>query len=150
MQCKYKSNIASLNADSNQFMAHYEEVGNKVREWLIDCGCSNHLKRRKELLKILDETKREKVKLGDNKEMQMSGEDTVAMTTSEWQAKLLHKSYYVPSLAYNLLSDGQLLLSGYTVLFSNEACYIKYTETRQLVINDHMTTIKCFHLISHK
>lgn len=108
-------------------MAHYEEVRNEDRAWLIDSGCFNHMKRRKELLKELDETKWQKVKLGDNKEMQMSGEDIVAMTTSEWQAKLLHKSYYVSSLAYNLLSDGQLLLSGYTVLFSNEACYIKYT-----------------------
>ena len=134
------------NEDSNLFMAHGEEVGNEDRAWLIDSGCFNHMTGRRELLRELDETKRQKVKLGDDKEMQMSGEGTVAITTSKGQIKLLHKVHYVPNLAYNLLSVGQLILSGYNVLFTNQACYIRDAETEQLMIKVQMTANKMFPL----
>ena len=52
------------NEDSNLFMAHGEEVGNEDRAWSIDSGCFNHMTGRRELLRELDETKRQKVKLG--------------------------------------------------------------------------------------
>lgn len=76
----------------------------------------------------------------------MSGEGTVAITTSEGQVKLLHKVHYVPNLAYNLLSVNQLIFSGYSALFSNQACYIKDAKTGQLVIKVQMTTNKMFPL----
>lgn len=58
----------------------------------------------------------------------------------------MYKAHYVPNLAYNLLSAGQLLLSGYIVLFSNEAYYIKVAETGQLVFKVQMTANKIFPL----
>lgn len=133
------------NEDSNLFMVHCEEVRKEDRAWLIDSGCSNHMTRR-ELFRELDETKRQKVKLGVDKEMLMSREGIVAITTLEVKVKLLHKVHYVSNLAYNLLSVGQLILSGYTVLFSNEACYIKDAETRKLVVKVHMAANKIFPL----
>ena len=79
------------------------------------------------------------MKLGVDKEIQVSGEGTVAFETSHGQFNLLDKVHYVHNLAYNLLSFGQLILSGYSVLFSNEACYTKDAETGQLMTKIQMT-----------
>lgn len=43
----------------------------------------------------------------------------------QFQSKpTLHNVQYVPSLAHNFLSVGQLLKGGYVVLFDDECCYI--------------------------
>lgn len=112
--------------------------------WLIDSGCSNHMTHKREFSSELDESKRKKVKLGNDKKMQVNGEGTVAFTTSQGQVNLLHKVHYVPNLAYNLLSVCQLIFSRYSVLFSNETFYIKDAETRQLVAKVQMTINKMF------
>ena len=83
------------------------------------------------MFRDLDETKRLKVKLGDDKEIRVEGEGTMAISTSPNIVKLLHNVQYVPILEHNLLSVGQLLLSGYSVNFSNEACYIKVMKSDQ-------------------
>lgn len=62
-----------------------------------------HITLRKELFKELDETKKQKVKLGVDKEIQVDGEGTMAITASADQAKLLYKVQYVPTLAHSLL-----------------------------------------------
>lgn len=43
------------------------------------------------------------MKLGVDKEIQVDGEGTMAITTSADQAKLLYKVQYVPTLAHSLL-----------------------------------------------
>ena len=103
--CWYKDksiNMAEGSVETNLFMAHYslEGVANNVR--LIDSGCSNHMTGKKEIFRKLDECKNLKVKLGDDKEIQVGGEGTVAITTISGKTKLLHNVQYVPSLAHNL------------------------------------------------
>ncbi|KAL3537426.1 hypothetical protein ACH5RR_000792 [Cinchona calisaya] len=127
-------------------MAHYDtnEVSSDV--WFVASGCSNHMTGMKEIFKGLDETQKMKVKLGDNKDIQVEGKGTVEIKTSHGKVKSLHDVQYVPSSAHNLLSVGQLVASGYSVLFDDGACVIKDKKSGQTVINVHMTENKMFPL----
>lgn len=45
--------------------------------------------------------------------------------TSHGKVKFLHDVKFVPNFAHNLLSVGQLIASGYLVLFDDRVCTIK-------------------------
>ena len=76
-----------------------------------------------------------KVKLGDGKEVQVERKGTIAIETSQGNVKLIHKAQYVPTLTHNLLGVGQLLSSGYSVMFEGETCIIKDKNTRVQLAN---------------
>lgn len=63
--------------------------------WLIGSGCSNHMNGLRELFNELDETQTQKVKLGDNMEMLVKGNDIVVIWMSHGKVKLLHDVKYV-------------------------------------------------------
>lgn len=92
--------------EANLFMAHTDMLGIPNNVWLIDSGWSNHIIGNKELFRNLDKSKKLKVKLGDDKEIQVKGDGIVAISTSSSGVKLIHKVQYAPNLAYNLLSAG--------------------------------------------
>ena len=52
------------------------------------------------------------MKLGDDNEMHVEGRGMMAITTTGNKARILNDVQYVPKLAHNLISVGQLLLSG--------------------------------------
>ncbi|KAK3001640.1 hypothetical protein RJ639_021269 [Escallonia herrerae] len=111
-----------------------------------DSGCSNHMTGMKSLFKELDETQKLKVKLGNGKEMQIEGKGIVGIETSHGNVKLLHDVQFVPDLGYNLLSVGQLMAGGYSVLFNDGACVIKDKQSGCRMINISMTQNKMFPL----
>ena len=76
------------------------------------------------LFKELDETQKWSMKLSDNKELRVEGQGTIALKTLQGEVKLLHNEQFVRSLAYNLLSVGQLSSSGYSITFDSAACSI--------------------------
>ena len=47
------------------------------------------------------------------------------MENSHSKVHLLYNVFIVPNLAHNLLSVGQLMDNGYTILFDDGACVIK-------------------------
>lgn len=106
------------------FMVHTEIRSPHPSIWLLDSGCSSHMTGRKELFFKLDENQRHVVKLGDNKEMQVAGKGSVAVTTQIGETKLIHNVQYVPNLAHNLLSVGQLIANGYQLIFEKRRCRI--------------------------
>lgn len=57
----------------------------------------------------LDEAQKVSVRLGNDKEMMVEGEGTVYIHTESGEQKQLQGVQFVPSLAHNLLSVGQLL-----------------------------------------
>lgn len=77
--------------------------------------------RRKELFHKLDESQRHVVKLGDNKKMQVARKGTVGVTMKNGETKLIHNVQFVPNLAHNLLSVGQLIGYGYQLMFKMES-----------------------------
>lgn len=69
------------------------------------------------------------------KKIEVVGTDTVALTTQDGKTKLLHNVQYIPSLAHNLLSVGQLMSYGYFVVFENDESIIKDCKTGAQLVN---------------
>ncbi|XP_074585493.1 uncharacterized protein LOC141841246 [Curcuma longa] len=134
------------NEESKLFMVHSNsnEVQNDI--WFLDSGCSNHMTGNKSLFKELDESQKMLVRLGDNKQIQVEGKDTIAVETSNGKVKLLYNVYFVPNLAHSLLSVGQLMMGGYAILFDNGACVITDKDSGQSIVNVQMTENKMFPL----
>jgi hypothetical protein len=88
--------------------------------WFLDSWCSNHMSGYKQLFEELDETFKLKVKLGDDKLIQVEGKGKVAVHTKEHGMKFIPNVYYIPNLSQNLLSVGQLMDSDYAILFEGK------------------------------
>ena len=94
-------------------MARSTIIDYKTDVWFVDSGCSNHMTGERKEFKELDETKNRRIWLGDNKEIQVEGEGTIVVQTSQGKVKLIQDVLFAPSLAHNLLSFGQLLIRQY-------------------------------------
>ena len=79
----------------------------------------------KSLFQELDETQKFKVQLGNTREIQVEGKDIVKVETSHGKIKLLDIVQFVSNLGYNLLSVGQLMTRGHSVLFDDNTCHYK-------------------------
>ena len=84
--------------------------------------------------------------LGDNKKIQVEGKCTVSIKTSQGNAKILQEVMLVPSLSHNLLSIGQLMTSGYSILFDDGFCTIKDKKSGQIIAKVPMASNKMFPL----
>lgn len=139
-------NFAAENEEENNlFMACIDTDYKPSDLWFVDSGCSNHMTGTKSLFQELDETQRIKVQLGNKKEMQVAGKGTVGVDTSHGKVKVLNNIQFVPDLGYNLLSVGQLIAGGYSVLFDDNTCVIKNKKSGQKV-QISMTSNKMFPL----
>ena len=65
----------------------------------------------------------------------MEGNGTVAIKTIQGNVKILQGVQYVPTLGHNLLSAGQLLIGGFSILFDGNACVIVGKKSRQTMAN---------------
>ncbi|XP_076904268.1 uncharacterized protein LOC143559643 [Bidens hawaiensis] len=100
----------------------YKKYGHVAKEY---SGCSNHMTGSKESFTSLDEKFKLEVQLGNKKKLNVEGTGTVRINTGSDTHKLLSDVYYVPSLEYNLLSVGQLMKKGYSLLFEDGKCIIR-------------------------
>ena len=73
--------------------------------------------------------KKIKVQLGNTKEMQVEGKGTVKVETSHGKIKQLDNVQFVLDLGYNLLSVGQLMTRGHSVLLDDITCVITHTKS---------------------
>jgi uncharacterized membrane protein YgcG len=113
--------------------------------WYLDSGCSNHMTCYRELFEELDETFKLKVKLGDNKVIQVEGKGTILVSIYNG-TRYISDVYYIPELSQNLLSVGQLVQHGYTVKFEKGVCQIVDGESNQVLVEVGMKPNKLFPL----
>lgn len=86
------------------------------------------------------------MRLGDDKQVHAEGKGTVEIKTVQGNVKLLYDVQYVPTLAHNLLSVGQLMTSGYSVVFDDNACDIRDKKSGRTIARVPMTQNKMFPL----
>lgn len=140
MQVEEKEDIE----ESKLSIAHVDSTDDSNDIWFVDSGFSNHMCGLKDKFKELEEFHK-MVRLKDNKVIQVEGKGIVAVQTSHGKIKLIYDVYFVPNLAHNLLSVGQLMTSGYSILFNNGLCAIK-DNLGQMIANICMTANKMFPL----
>lgn len=78
--------------------------------------------------------------------MQVEGKGIIAIKTLQGDVKLFYDVQFVPSLAHNLLSVGQLMISGYKVVFDGNSCVVNDKKSGKTITNVHMTQNKMFPL----
>ncbi|KAJ9542646.1 hypothetical protein OSB04_029152 [Centaurea solstitialis] len=93
---------------------------------------------------MFTDTQKGEVRLGDDNQMKVEGKGTISIKTKEDEAKLLYDVQFVPNLAHNLLSIGQLVISGYKVVFDDDACDIIDMKYGQTVATAQMTQNRMF------
>lgn len=82
----------------------------------LDIGCSNHTTGDKTMFVELDENVMSQVKMGNDNHTEVQGKGIVSVST-ETCNKFIPNVMYVPSLAQNLMSLGQLMEKGYYAIF---------------------------------
>ncbi|XP_076888394.1 uncharacterized protein LOC143538814 [Bidens hawaiensis] len=82
--------------------------------------------------------------MGDKKELKVEGKGTVIMHMENDKFKILENVYYAPALEYNLLSVGQFMRRGYSLLFDDGYCSVRNKATRKVVIRVPIATNNMF------
>lgn len=102
---------------------------------LWTAGCSSHMTREKRCLSAWTRFKSKEVRLGDDQQLSIEGLCIVTLRVGEGEVRLLDEVQYVPALAHNLLSVGQLTKKGYDVNFKRNRCFITDEATRAHIIS---------------
>ncbi|KAJ8748318.1 hypothetical protein K2173_001737 [Erythroxylum novogranatense] len=132
---------------SRLFMAHSVDSHQSKSLWFLDSGCSNHMTPSKHIFQDIDETNKLTVQLGNDKEVKVEGKGTIKILIAQGKYKFLDDVQYVPELGYNLLSVGQLISSGYSLLFDDGKCTIMDKKSGQVLMHVSMTKNKMFRLM---
>lgn len=74
--------------------------------------------------------------MGDNKDIEVCSKGYMVVCMQDGGVKLIHNVYYVPKLAHNLLSVGQLTRNGFKVMFDEQMCSVVSTES-----GDHLVDV---------
>ena len=76
----------------------------------------------------------------------MEGKGTIKVKTNQGKIKYLDNVFFVPTLSHNLLSVGQLIDDGYSVIFDDGSCTIRDKKSGLIIVNVCMTQNKMFPL----
>ena len=92
--------------------------------WLLDSSCTNHMSPCLFIFRSLEKSCITQVKIGNGELLAVKGKGTAAVKSISG-IKLLENVLYVPEIAYNLLSVGQLIEAGFSLLFEEGKCDVK-------------------------
>lgn len=79
----------------------------------------------KALFHSIEEGPHQTIRLSDGNTLQVAGVGTVLLQASSGKNHILSNVQFVPNLAHNLFSVGQLMSTSYNVEFSGGECLIK-------------------------
>ncbi|GAA0160713.1 hypothetical protein LIER_17205 [Lithospermum erythrorhizon] len=99
--------------------------------WYIDSGCSNYMCKEEILFLNLDKTFFYFVKLENNVKLLVQGKGDVKMSLNGITYTITNV-YFVPKLKSNLLSVGQFLDKGLSVVFKESMCTVFHSKRREI------------------
>ncbi|KAG8498881.1 hypothetical protein CXB51_005279 [Gossypium anomalum] len=130
--------------EEHVFTASCFVSSNKVKSnWLVDSGCTHHMAADESLFRDLDRSHVSKIRIGNGDLIQAKGKGNVVINTRSGN-KVISDVLFVPDIDQNLLSVGQLVEKGYSLVFENGACVVKDTYGQELI--SVAMTDKCFML----
>jgi len=94
-------------------------VNSQAESWYLDSGCSNHITCHKEWLINFNAEKRSKVQFADNSTLKVEGTGDVVILRKDGSKAVIANVLFVPEMKCNLLSIGQLVQKGCTVVMGN-------------------------------
>ncbi|KAG8492349.1 hypothetical protein CXB51_009664 [Gossypium anomalum] len=130
--------------EEHVFTASCFSFSNKVRSnWLVDSGCSHHMAGDESLFKDLDRSHVSKIRIGNGELIEAKGRGSVIVSTCSGN-KVISDVLFVPDIDQNLLSVGQLVEKGYSLVFKNDSCVIKDCHGQEIITVGMVD--KCFML----
>jgi len=93
--------------------------------WYLDTGASNHMCGDENLFKELTKVDAGHVSFGDASKVAVKGRGTIWYLQKNNRVGEIRDVYYVPDLKSNILSMGQLMEKGYSVLMKDRVLYLK-------------------------
>ena len=78
------------------------------------------------MFKSLDVTHKSRVKVGNGEFLDVKGKGSVVVSITSG-IKVIPDVLYIPDISQNLLSVGQMLEKGYSLLFKDHKCTIFYS-----------------------
>ncbi|GKV46270.1 hypothetical protein SLEP1_g53265 [Rubroshorea leprosula] len=127
------------------FLAYYTAKESVPDVWSVDSGCNNHMTGNINLFINLDKSVSKKITMSDGTIREAQGKGMVEL--DEYGKNCIDDVMFVPHLDSNLLSVGQFMMDGYSLVFENMACYVYKDGTKkELLIKVPMAKNKCFPL----
>lgn len=114
---------------NNMFYACHAASEARSDTWYIDSGCSNHMTSNEKIFQDIDKSVTTKVKLGDGSLVEAEGLGTIAVNTKKG-TRLISDVLLVPKLDTSLLSVGQMIEKGYSLVFEGDSCTIYDTKNK--------------------
>ena len=145
-----EANYAELEEHEDVLLMAYVEEQEAMRNdvWFLDSGYSNHMCGDARMFSELDESFRQKVKLGNNSRIIVKGRGNVKLQLNGFNY-VLKAVFYVSELKNNLLSIGQLQEKGLAIMIHDGLCKI-YHPGKGLIIQTAMSTNRMFTLLTNK
>jgi hypothetical protein len=106
-------------------MAHNEVNTDNNTVWYLDSGASNHMCGHKHLFKEMRKVEDGHVSFGDASKVEVKGQGTVSYLQKDGLVGSIQDVYYVSDLKTNILSMGQLMEKGYSVLMKDRILHLK-------------------------
>jgi hypothetical protein len=118
---------ASVNAVKASFQKEFVfhtniKDADTTNVWLLDSGSTNHICCSKEVFTSM-RSHRSIIKVGDGRELQVTGIGQVELQTEKAKIKI-NDVLYVPNMKKNLLSIGKLTKKGASIVFEQNRCKI--------------------------
>ncbi|KAH0689471.1 hypothetical protein KY289_016829 [Solanum tuberosum] len=128
--------------EENLFFASQCDVSAKRNEWYIDSGCSNHMTGDEKVFLSINSSITTKERMGNGALVDAKGKGTISINI-KGSGKQIHDVLYVPDLEENLLSIGQFMENGYSLVFRDNYCKIyDKIESNQVIVEVVMTKRK--------
>ncbi|KAJ1378995.1 Zinc finger, CCHC-type [Sesbania bispinosa] len=93
--------------------------------WYLDTGASNHMCGNERLFKELSKVEYGSVSFGDASKVTVKGRGTIWYQQKNERVGEIRDVYYVPDLRSNIMSMGQLMEKGYSVLMKDRELQLK-------------------------
>ncbi|KAJ4769831.1 polyprotein [Rhynchospora pubera] len=131
--------------DGVVLLASKEAAPNQETVWYLDTGASNHMCGYKHMFTEMQEVVDGHVSFGDASKVKVEGQGKVLIQLKNGSETFITNVYYVPDIKSNILSLGQLLELGYTVVIKDRTLYLRDKNDR-LIAQVEMTKNRMFKL----
>ncbi|KAK8362671.1 hypothetical protein V6Z12_A03G116100 [Gossypium hirsutum] len=111
--------------EGSLLMAYNEVNTNSSMVWYLDTGASNYMCGHKQLFKKMRKVETRHVSFGNASKVEVKGQVTVCYLQKDGLVGSIQDMYYVPDLKSNILSMGQLMEKGYSVLMKDRVLHLK-------------------------
>jgi len=105
------------------------EFGLRVQNnsiWYLDTGASNHMCGDENMFDELSKIEARHVSFGDASKVMVKGRGTICFSQKNGRIGTIRDVYYVPDLKTNILSMGQLMEKGYSVIMKDRVLELKH------------------------